>query len=102
MLSKAASKAAAEAKAPEKPSESGEGEKVNDENKEKDPLQQALDEMEKDDIDIFGVDDICEQKGPGSPPLFSNFTFEDWALLSLRFELHLLVHAVRRDGGEKH
>merc|ERR1719343_756618 len=30
-------------------------------------------------------------------PLFAKFTSEDWALLSLRFELHLLVHAFRRD-----
>jgi hypothetical protein len=27
-------------------------------------------------------------------PHFNNFAFEDWALLSIRFELHLLMHAL--------
>jgi len=62
---------------------------------EKDPLQQLGEEMDAEDIDIFGIDDICDL-GTGEP-LFSNFAFEDWALLSLRFELHLLAHAFRRD-----
>merc|ERR1719310_1349389 len=53
--------------------------------------------MAKDDIDVFGVDDVCDLKDAKATPLFSNFAFEDWALLSLRFELHLLVHAVRQD-----
>merc|ERR1719203_809983 len=30
-------------------------------------------------------------------PLFKEFQAEDWALLSLRFELHMLVHAFRKD-----
>lgn len=33
-------------------------------------------------------------------PLFSGFAFEDWALLSLRFEVHLLVHAFKRDSSD--
>ncbi|CAK8988812.1 Hypothetical protein SCF082_LOCUS1540 [Durusdinium trenchii] len=33
-------------------------------------------------------------------PLFCNFGFEDWALLSLRFELHLLAHAFLHDCGD--
>merc|ERR1719181_640900 len=32
--------------------------------------------------------------------MFFNFQFEDWALLSLRFELHLLVHAFQHDCGD--
>jgi len=66
---------------------------------EKDLLQKLLDEMEREDQDIFGIDDVCASKE--GAPLFCNFTFEDWALLSLRFELHLLLHAVRREAGDK-
>jgi len=45
--------------------------------------------------DVFGVEDVCDV-GEGKP-LFANFAPEDWALLSLRVELHLLVHAFRLD-----
>eukprot|EP00927_Polykrikos_kofoidii_P059626 TRINITY_DN54771_c0_g1_i1.p1 TRINITY_DN54771_c0_g1~~TRINITY_DN54771_c0_g1_i1.p1 ORF type:complete len:1177 (-),score=298.62 TRINITY_DN54771_c0_g1_i1:178-3618(-) len=48
-----------------------------------------------DEPDVFSVEDVCNI-GNGEP-LFANFAYEDWALLSLRFELHLLVHAFRRD-----
>lgn len=61
----------------------------------KDPLQQLEDEMDADDLDVFGVEDVNDV-GNGEP-LFGSFAFEDWALLSLRFELHLLVHAFRND-----
>jgi len=46
-------------------------------------------------VDIMKVEDVCDV-GKGEP-LFANFEFEDWALLSLRLELHLLVHGFRRD-----
>merc|ERR1719414_1734030 len=46
-------------------------------------------------IDIYTVEDICDVGG--GEPLFSNFAFEDWALLSLRFELHLLQAAFKHD-----
>ena len=40
-------------------------------------------------LDVFAVDDVA---GVGSgEPLFSNFAFEDWVLLSIRVELHLLM-----------
>merc|ERR1711972_1158030 len=52
-------------------------------------------DMDEDEFDIFGIDSITDI-GNGEP-LFANFAFEDWALLSLRFELHLLVHAFSRD-----
>ncbi|MCS5643246.1 MAG: hypothetical protein NZ807_08315 [Dehalococcoidia bacterium] len=48
------------------------------------------------DINVFNVTNVCNIDGKGEP-LFGNFSFEDWALLSLRVELHLLVHAFRRD-----
>mmetsp|Transcript_74141 Transcript_74141/g.206076 ORF Transcript_74141/g.206076 Transcript_74141/m.206076 type:complete len:881 (+) Transcript_74141:79-2721(+) len=50
---------------------------------------------EFDKLDIFGVEDVLDVGG--GRPLFSEFAFEDWTMMSLRFELHLLVHAFRRD-----
>eukprot|EP00419_Tripos_fusus_P022968 CAMPEP_0172718730 /NCGR_PEP_ID=MMETSP1074-20121228/75096_1 /TAXON_ID=2916 /ORGANISM="Ceratium fusus, Strain PA161109" /LENGTH=937 /DNA_ID=CAMNT_0013543999 /DNA_START=51 /DNA_END=2861 /DNA_ORIENTATION=- len=46
-------------------------------------------------LDVFGVENILDIGG--SEPLFSAFGFEDWQMMSLRFELHLLAHAFRRD-----
>mmetsp|Transcript_80078 Transcript_80078/g.259411 ORF Transcript_80078/g.259411 Transcript_80078/m.259411 type:complete len:319 (+) Transcript_80078:3-959(+) len=46
-------------------------------------------------MDVFNVQNISDI-GTGEP-LFANFTWEDWMLLSLRFELHLLVHAYKHD-----
>jgi len=46
-------------------------------------------------VDIFTVKDVCDI-GEGEP-LFANFMFEDWALMSLRFELFLLLKAFKRD-----
>merc|ERR1719310_487604 len=51
------------------------------------------------ELDSWGVDDITNVGGSGEP-LFANFTWEDWALLNLRFELHLLVHAFANDIGD--
>jgi len=50
---------------------------------------------EGDTLDIFSVEDINDI-GDGEP-LFSNLTFEDWALLQLRFELYMLQLAFKRD-----
>jgi len=46
-------------------------------------------------IEVFGVEDITDV-GNGVP-LFRDFGFEDFALMSLRFELHLLIHSFRED-----
>lgn len=46
-------------------------------------------------VDINLVDNINDI-GEGEP-LFAHFMFEDWALMSLRLELHLLTIAFRRD-----
>jgi len=46
-------------------------------------------------LDVFGVDDILDI-GDGSP-IFKELQNEDWALMTLRFELHLLAHAFQRD-----
>lgn len=47
------------------------------------------------DLDVSTVTDVTDI-GSGEP-LFGNFTPEDWALLALRCELHLLVHAFVKD-----
>merc|ERR1712008_353727 len=47
------------------------------------------------DVDIFSVEDISNV-GNGVP-LFVDFSFEDWALLTLRFELYLLQAAFKHD-----
>merc|ERR1719198_2784708 len=51
--------------------------------------------LSADQSDVFGVEDISD--GGEGEPIFSQFAFEDWALLILRFELHLLVHAFQHD-----
>jgi len=53
------------------------------------------DETKRSDVDIFSVEDVCNV-GNGVP-LFVDFSFEDWALLSLRFELYLLQAAFKHD-----
>lgn len=58
----------------------------------------ALDDSNKVDfesLDVFGVEDVMDVGG--GEPLFAAFTFEDWTLMSLRYELHLMAHAFRRD-----
>jgi len=52
-------------------------------------------EINAEDVEVSTVKDICDL-GNGEP-LFSNFVYEDWALLSTRYEMHLLVHAFRKD-----
>eukprot|EP00435_Cladocopium_sp_Y103_P023397 s667_g5.t1 len=54
--------------------------------------------IDVDHIDVFSVEDIFDL-GNGEP-LFANFQFEDWSMLSLRFELHLLSHAFRKDAND--
>merc|ERR1719157_153575 len=65
----------------------------------KDPVLALEEELDREEIDIFGLEDINNMDGDQTP-LFSNFAFEDWALLSLRFELHLLVHSFRHDAND--
>eukprot|EP00928_Gymnodinium_smaydae_P094725 TRINITY_DN79_c0_g1_i4.p1 TRINITY_DN79_c0_g1~~TRINITY_DN79_c0_g1_i4.p1 ORF type:complete len:1012 (+),score=290.12 TRINITY_DN79_c0_g1_i4:68-3103(+) len=52
-------------------------------------------EIDAASLDVFNVEDVCDI-GNGEP-LFAHFTWEDWMLLNLRFDLHLLVHAYRKD-----
>lgn len=53
-------------------------------------------EVEKMNFDVFDVKDIFDLGG-SKGTLFGRFAIQDWALLSLRFELYLLVHAFRKD-----
>merc|ERR1711924_395870 len=43
----------------------------------------------------MGVEDIMDI-GNGEP-LFVNFAYEDWAMVSLRAEFHMLVHSFKKD-----
>lgn len=52
-------------------------------------------DVNAEDVEVKDVQDIMDI-GSGEP-LFFNFAYEDWTLLSTRFELHLLAHAFRRD-----
>jgi len=80
----------------EKEVEKKKGEKEEEEKaEEEDPVKALVAEVVKHELDIFHLEEISDI-GTGEP-LYANFAFEDWALLSLRFELHLLVHAFRRD-----
>lgn len=52
-------------------------------------------ELNADETDVFLIKDILEI-GTGLP-LFAYFELEDWALLKVRMQLHLLLHTYRRD-----
>jgi len=51
-----------------------------------------------DKLDVFSVEDVLDIGG--GRPLFSQFAYEDWTMLSLRFEVYILVHAFRRDAND--
>merc|ERR1719162_298892 len=53
--------------------------------------------LDLDAIDVFGVEDINAIGGKHVQPIHAHFAFEDWALMGLRFELNLLVHAFSKD-----
>lgn len=57
-----------------------------------------VDDGKGDDLDLFALEDVCDV-GRGVP-LFVHFSFEDWALLTLRYELFLLIHAFKHDADD--
>jgi len=71
----------------------GEGEKEADDADKKDD-----DKMEAEDLDIFSVENVCDV-GTGEP-LFGKFSWEDWALITLRFELHMLIQGFQHDAND--
>jgi len=91
--------AAAKKKAPAEKKKDAEGDdedmKEEEQEEEEEAKEEAKVEINADDLDVWNVEDVMDI-GNGEP-LFAHFTFEDWALLSLRAELHLLVHAFRHD-----
>ncbi|KAF4701251.1 hypothetical protein FOZ62_006473, partial [Perkinsus olseni] len=52
--------------------------------------------IDPDDADVWAVEDINDLDGKGTP-LYGKFKAEDWQLLNLRYDLHLLCHAFFRD-----
>eukprot|EP00928_Gymnodinium_smaydae_P084473 TRINITY_DN6774_c0_g1_i2.p1 TRINITY_DN6774_c0_g1~~TRINITY_DN6774_c0_g1_i2.p1 ORF type:complete len:838 (+),score=160.74 TRINITY_DN6774_c0_g1_i2:2-2515(+) len=63
---------------------------------EDDPIKDFEQFLASKDFDVFAVDDICNVEC-AKEPLFAHFGHEDFALLNLRFELHLLTHAFAQD-----
>eukprot|EP00928_Gymnodinium_smaydae_P079343 TRINITY_DN632_c0_g3_i1.p1 TRINITY_DN632_c0_g3~~TRINITY_DN632_c0_g3_i1.p1 ORF type:complete len:870 (-),score=177.08 TRINITY_DN632_c0_g3_i1:229-2769(-) len=56
---------------------------------------ESKDDAVVDDVNISEVEDV--KNASNGAPLFSKFKYEDWVLLNLQFELHLLAHAFRKD-----
>merc|ERR1719174_353454 len=92
------------AKGSEDGGEEAEEKDEKDENKEKEEKEGDEEENGKEDepmeivtedLDVWTVENVGDV-GNGEP-LFANFAHEDWALMSLRFEFHLLLHAFRND-----
>lgn len=79
----------AEAKAAEEPVPMDEDTKEEEEAEEEDKT------VDFDSLDVFSVDSALDIGG--GEPIFKEFQFEDWTVMSLRFELHLLAHAFRHD-----
>eukprot|EP00435_Cladocopium_sp_Y103_P004586 s1758_g1.t1 len=79
-----------------------EEEEVKAEEEEKvDPMQVDEEEEEEEEavdfegLDIFGVDEVDDIGG--GMPLYKDFGSEDWTLMTLCFELHLMSHAFKKD-----
>eukprot|EP00449_Zooxanthella_nutricula_P044184 CAMPEP_0198608606 /NCGR_PEP_ID=MMETSP1462-20131121/155978_1 /TAXON_ID=1333877 /ORGANISM="Brandtodinium nutriculum, Strain RCC3387" /LENGTH=1011 /DNA_ID=CAMNT_0044340411 /DNA_START=236 /DNA_END=3272 /DNA_ORIENTATION=- len=90
---RAAALAAEKKKAEKKDGAEDKGEEVK-------KAEEAAEEEEEEEadfagLDVFGAEDVLDIGG--GMPLFRDFSPEDWAMLGLRFELHLLAHAFRHD-----
>eukprot|EP00420_Gonyaulax_spinifera_P032184 CAMPEP_0197879366 /NCGR_PEP_ID=MMETSP1439-20131203/7480_1 /TAXON_ID=66791 /ORGANISM="Gonyaulax spinifera, Strain CCMP409" /LENGTH=776 /DNA_ID=CAMNT_0043498863 /DNA_START=1 /DNA_END=2327 /DNA_ORIENTATION=- len=80
-----------------------EGDEAKEKESEATPMDEDKKEEEKEEeeefdfegLDCFGLEDVNDI-GNGEP-LFKEFQFEDWTMMTLRFELHLLAHAFRHD-----
>jgi len=65
------------------------------EEKGEEPPKEDPEDLKVEDLDVFTVEDVMDV-GTGEP-LFANFQFEDWTLLATRVELHMLMHAFKKD-----
>merc|ERR1719210_3244458 len=73
--------------------EGEDGEKDGDKAKEESKSEPV--EIDEESLDVFTIENL-DDIGNGKP-IYSHFVYEDWTLLSLRYELHLLVYAFRHD-----
>lgn len=78
-----------------KDGDEGEGEGEGKEKKEDEADEVMEDDFDANDIDAFHAEEINDL-GNGEP-LYAHFAYEDWTLMILRFELHLLLHAFVAD-----
>jgi len=72
-----------------------ENEDKDGEEKEADKEETKPMDINAEDIDVMSVEDVNDI-GNGEP-VYANFAYEDWVLLSTRFELHLMLHSFRKD-----
>jgi len=61
--------------------------------------EEEAEETKDEELDIFAVENVCDV-GNGDP-LFVDFAFEDWALMTLCYELFLLVQAFMHDADDE-
>jgi len=106
---KEAKKALAAANAAKKAEEKTE-EKKDDDKKEEEKKPEPMEEDGKDEeeeeevtvdfegIDIFGTEEVMDIGG--GMPLFKEFQNEDWTLMALLFEMHLLSHSFIKDAAD--
>jgi len=85
-----------EKKEEDKKEEKKEEEDAKMEDKVESEEEEEEDETEVDVWDCANVEDI---NGRGRP-LYIDFENDDWALLSLRYELHLMAHAYKKDAND--
>lgn len=96
-----AKKEAAEKVEPKEEDEKEEEEVKAEEEEKVDPMQVDEEEEEEEEavdfegLDIFGVDEVDDIGG--GMPLYKDFGSEDWTLMTLCFELHLMSHAFKKD-----
>mmetsp|Transcript_107201 Transcript_107201/g.169256 ORF Transcript_107201/g.169256 Transcript_107201/m.169256 type:complete len:972 (+) Transcript_107201:60-2975(+) len=82
-----------EAKKAKEDAKKEEGETAEAEEKEEE--KEAKPDITAEDVEVDTVEDVTDI-GTGEP-LFANFVYEDWTLVAMRYELHLLIHAFRKD-----
>eukprot|EP00405_Crypthecodinium_cohnii_P012604 CAMPEP_0206444038 /NCGR_PEP_ID=MMETSP0324_2-20121206/14697_1 /ASSEMBLY_ACC=CAM_ASM_000836 /TAXON_ID=2866 /ORGANISM="Crypthecodinium cohnii, Strain Seligo" /LENGTH=1016 /DNA_ID=CAMNT_0053912031 /DNA_START=99 /DNA_END=3146 /DNA_ORIENTATION=- len=95
-----------EKKAEEEATAEGDEEKKEEEKKEEEKKEEEEEEEDEEAmeaafeaLDVFGVENVSDI-GKGVP-LYKDFKFEDWILMNLRFELHTMVHAFKKDVEDK-
>merc|ERR1719291_1472476 len=82
----------------EQPEEKKEGESKQEADGKKEPEPEDEAKVDFEGLDLFGVDEV-KDVGAGVP-LFREFQVEDWMVMGLAFELHLMAHAFSKDVGD--